>query len=196
MVLLTTAAAVLTRHLGDAGGVLFGLGVFQAFVVLIGYCIWMLLRLSLAFPACVVEQTGVMHSLKRSAYLSTGSRGRIFLFYLLGAVLSWIVSAGVTIPITIIFALFPGSGSAQYAQAAAVVMAIGVYGSAFAVQALIKPVFGIALMLFYYDQRIRLEGFDIEWMMQQAGLTVPAAPDTGAVPLAASIEPPGVEERG
>jgi hypothetical protein len=25
-------------------------------------------------------------------------------------------------------------------------------------------------VLFYYDQRIRLEGFDIEWMMQQAGM--------------------------
>ena len=28
-------------------------------------------------------------------------------------------------------------------------------------------------MFFYYDQRIRLEGFDIEWMMQRAGLVVP-----------------------
>jgi hypothetical protein len=28
-------------------------------------------------------------------------------------------------------------------------------------------------VLFYYDQRIRKEGFDIEWMMQQAGLTEP-----------------------
>jgi hypothetical protein len=30
--------------------------------------------------------------------------------------------------------------------------------------------------LFYYDQRIRKEGFDIEWMMQAAGMTVPAPP--------------------
>ena len=43
------------------------------------------------------------------------------------------------------------------------------YGSAFAVQALTKPVYGIALVLFYYDQRIRQEGFDIEWMMQRGG---------------------------
>lgn len=190
LVFLTAGAAGLMKMIGmssAAGGVLFGLGASLLLIALAGYCIWMLLRLSLAFPACVVEQTGVMNALKRSAFLSTGSRGRIFLFYLLGAVLGWIVSAGVTIPITIVLALFPGSGSAQYAQAAAVVMTIGVYGSAFAVQALIKPVFGIALMLFYYDQRIRLEGFDIEWMMQQAGLTVPAV---------ASLEPPDAEDRG
>jgi len=39
-------------------------------------------------------------------------------------------------------------------------------------------VYGIALVLFYYDQRIRMEGFDIEWMMQQAGMAdaLPPAP--------------------
>jgi hypothetical protein len=31
----------------------------------------------------------------------------------------------------------------------------------------------IASVLFYYDQRIRKEGFDIEWMMQRAGLAQP-----------------------
>jgi predicted membrane metal-binding protein len=38
------------------------------------------------------------------------------------------------------------------------------------VYALISPVYPIALTLFYYDQRIRLEGYDIECMMQAAGL--------------------------
>lgn len=30
------------------------------------------------------------------------------------------------------------------------------------------------LIRFYYDLRIRLEGYDIEWMMQQAGLAATA----------------------
>lgn len=50
----------------------------------------------------------------------------------------------------------------------------------FALQTLITPAYVIALVLFYYDQRVRGEGYDIEWMMEQAGLTVPeavAAPD-------------------
>ena len=40
----------------------------------------------------------------------------------------------------------------------------------------IGPMYATGLTLFYYDQRIRKEGFDIEWMMQAAGLTVPATP--------------------
>jgi hypothetical protein len=73
-----------------------------------------------------------------------------------------------------------------------------VYGAAFAVQALTRPVYGIALMLFYYDQRIRQEGFDIEWMMLKAGLVVPplshpqAQPSLAAVPSA--VEPNAVRQ--
>ena len=48
----------------------------------------------------------------------------------------------------------------------------------------IGPIYAAGLALFYYDQRIRKEGYDIEWMMQAAGLTVPA-------PIA---EPPIVAE--
>ena len=37
----------------------------------------------------------------------------------------------------------------------------------------VGPIYATGLALFYYDQRIRKEGYDIEWMMQAAGLTVP-----------------------
>jgi hypothetical protein len=36
------------------------------------------------------------------------------------------------------------------------------------------PIYATGITLLYYDQRVRKEGFDIEWMMQAAGLTVPA----------------------
>jgi len=49
------------------------------------------------------------------------------------------------------------------------------YGTGFAVQVFTKPVYAIALTLFYFDRRICNEGFDIERMMEQAGL-VPLAP--------------------
>lgn len=38
---------------------------------------------------------------------------------------------------------------------------------------LAAPLFPIAITLIYYDQRIRLEGFDIEWMMDAAGMIEP-----------------------
>lgn len=167
---LTAVAVTVVHRAGAAAGALVGFAAFVIMAALFVYGVLMLLRLSLAFPACVVEQIDILAALKRSSRLSKGSRGRIILLYLLGAALTWIVSMGITIPLTIIIALFPGAGNPERAQTAAVVMAVAVYGAAFAVQALIKPVYGIALMLFYYDQRIRLEGFDIEWMMQRAGL--------------------------
>jgi hypothetical protein len=46
-------------------------------------------------------------------------------------------------------------------------------GLDFISKVLLAPIYMIAAVLFYYDQRIRKEGFDIEWMMQRAGLTPP-----------------------
>ncbi len=177
LLVLGASAALLTKMAGMgelAGGVFFGLIAFIAFAGLGGYVVWMLLKLSLAFPACVVEQMGAWRAVKRSFSLSQGTKGRIFLLYLLAAALGWLLSMGVTLPLTILIFLIPGMNNPQHAQAAGVVMLLIVYGAAFAVQSLVKPVYGIALVLFYYDQRIRKEGFDIEWMMQQAGM-VPEA---------------------
>jgi hypothetical protein len=64
-----------------------------------------------------------------------------------------------------------------------------IYGAGFAIQSLTRPLYGIALVLFYYDQRIRQEGFDIEWMMLQAGLVTPPAPQPGAAPWLPPITP-------
>jgi hypothetical protein len=41
---------------------------------------------------------------------------------------------------------------------------------AFLTNTFIGPMYAIGLTLFYYDQRVRKEGYDIEWMMQAAGL--------------------------
>jgi hypothetical protein len=177
MLLIGAGAAVLAKKagMGDlGGGMLFGLMAFLAFAVLAGYAIWMLLRISLAFPVCVVEQRTVWLSIKRSFHLSQGTKGRIFLLYLLVAALGWLLSMGVTLPLTILIVLIPGINNPQHAQILGVLMVLVVYGAAFAVQSLIKPVYGIALVLFYYDQRIRLEGYDIERMMEAAGLNPPA----------------------
>jgi hypothetical protein len=171
------AALAQSAGMGTApAGALFALGAIAVVIALAGYCIWMLLRLSLAFPACVVEQISANAALKRSISLSSGAKGRIFLLYMLGTVLNYLLSMAITIPAIIVIALMPGINNPQYAQTAGAVMIIIIYGSAFAIQALTKPVYGIALMLFYYDRRIRHEGFDIELLMQRAGLEAPPPP--------------------
>ena len=40
-----------------------------------------------------------------------------------------------------------------------------------ATNTLVGPILAAGLTLFYFDQRVRKEGFDIEWMMQAAGMT-------------------------
>lgn len=179
LILLIAGAAALAGNTGaggTAGGALFGLLIFPIFIALIVYVIWMLLRLSLAFPACVVEQIGALTAIKRSSNLCNGTKGRIFVLYLLGAVLSWLLSMGITLPLIIILALIPGMNNPQNVGAIAWVPFFTIYGSSFIVQALVRPVYGIALVLFYYDQRIRQEGFDIEWLMQQAGMVTVTQP--------------------
>jgi hypothetical protein len=194
---LLAGSAVLARKagMGAAGSTMVGLLTFLVFAALGGFALWMLLELSLAFPACVVEQIRPWPAIKRSFSLTKGTMGRIFLLYLLGGILNWLISISVTIPMTIVMALLPGANNPQHAQTAAMILLFVVYGSAFAVQSLTKPVYGIALILFYYDQRIRQEGFDIEWMMQRAGLVSPqpfapgpAAPESSA-PQSSELQP-------
>ena len=142
---------------------------------LVAYFIWMLLRICLAFSACVVEGIGAWAALKRATTLSNGTRGRILVLYLLCAALSWIVSMVMTVPVMIVLSLIPQMNTPQHQQTVGALFLFLMYGASFASQAFTKPVSGIALMLFYYDQRIRKEAFDIEWMMREAGME-PAAP--------------------
>jgi hypothetical protein len=185
MVVLSAGLAALAQTVGLGGGGLFVLAGFLIVIGLVTYGFWMAVRLSLAFPACVVEQIGAWAAVKRSFSLTQGTKGRIFLLYLLGAALNWLLSIAITLPLTIVMALLPGSASPQHTETVGLVMLIVAYGAVFAVQALTRPVYGIALTLFYYDQRIRQEAFDIEWMMLQAGLVVPQPAQPTEPPTAA-----------
>jgi hypothetical protein len=78
----------------------------------------------------------------------------------------------------------------EHEQTAGTAVAFVIYGVMFLIQALTRPIYGIAQMLFYYDQRIRQEAFDIEWMMLRAGLVVPPEPLPAAMPV------PGVASSG
>jgi Membrane domain of glycerophosphoryl diester phosphodiesterase len=196
LVAVAAGLAAIAHLSGLGGGALIGLATFLAVVALTAYFFWMLLRLSLAFPACVIEQIPATRALKRSSTLSTGTKGRIFLLYLLVGVLNWILSMGVTLPLTIVMTLLPGANDPKNASTAGVVLLVVIYAAAFAIQALTRPIYGIALTLFYYDQRIRQEGFDIEWMMQRAGMAALAPaqpPPPQPVPPQIPQVPPSIE---
>ena len=168
-----------------------------------GYMLWMLLMLCLSFPASVAEGVGAWTAVKRAMALSRGTRGRILVLYILGFVLRWGLGFLLTVPAILIIALVPGLDTPQHARLIGIILLFSVYGGSFAVRAFTKPMYAIAQLLFYYDQRIRREGFDIEWMMRQAGmlaapavseaapwmLPVPRAPAVSVEAAEASVEP-------
>jgi hypothetical protein len=149
----------------------------------------MLLRFCLSFPVSVVEQISAWKALKRAGSISYGTKGRIILLYMMGAILGYILALGLTIPAMVVLALIPALQGSQHSQTLGVIFLFITWGSYFAVKAFTKPVYGIALTLFYFDQRIRREGFDIEWMMLHAGMAIeiPPAPETAVTEPAIEI---------
>jgi hypothetical protein len=177
MTALVAALGALVRSagMGATAGALVGGATLLLFVGVAAYMLWMLLRICMAYPACVMEQIGAWSAIKRAQVLSRGTKGRIFVLFLLGVALSWILAMGLMIPMVIVIALIPGVAGAQHSQTLSVVMAIMWYLLSFAVQVLTRPIYGIALAVFYFDQRIRTEGFDIEWMMRESGMAQESA---------------------
>ena len=127
--------------------------------------------LSVATSACVVEKAGVIDSLKRSMALTKGSRGRIWLVFLLTFVLNVALSFAL---VALVGAIAAGTRSVSLAL---IVLIIG----QFLVGTLVAPIFTIALVLVYYDQRVRKEAFDLQLMMEALGQTPEQA--TAAAPI-------------
>jgi hypothetical protein len=174
---------------GAASGIAFGLLMFLAETALFGVIVWLILSYAMGMAVCVVEKKTAWQSLMRSWSLSKGTRGRIFVLYLLLLVLSFVVLmiSYLLALIVILAATFLGTGKALAVIGlivAAIVYIVGIIGT----QIAIVPVPWIALVLFYFDQRIRKEGYDIEWMMQQAGLAQP--PSTASPAEGPPVFPP------
>jgi len=74
---------------------------------------------------------------------------------------------------------------------------------AFFTNTFVGPIYATGLTLFYYDQRVRKEGYDIEWMMQAAGMSqfpppIVAEPQPSPVAgaeLPPELPPPGCRKR-
>jgi hypothetical protein len=147
------------------------------------YGIIMSLRYSLAVPACTVENLTASGAIRRSIQLSKGSRGRIFMLGLLALIIQF----GLT-GITQGFFVFVGL---KHHGVVPVWMSVLQQFLAFLTNTFVGPIYATGFTLFYYDQRVRKEGYDIERMMHAAGmaLSLPAVE-----PITAQIASP--PERG
>ena len=146
------------------------IGVFAILLLVpyVVYAILMALRYSLAIPASVVESLTARTAIRRSIELSKGSRGRIFMLGLLVIV----IEMGLVLFSQFFVLVIAYKHKGQVGPVAqAISQVISFFTNSF-----IGPMYATGLTLFYYDQRVRKEGYDIEWMMQAAGLTVPETP--------------------
>jgi hypothetical protein len=149
-------------------------GVFVLLLVPVGvYTVLMGLRYALALPACVVENLKARPALRRSVELSKGSRGRIFVLGLLIGVIK--LGLVMVTQVFIFISVFKHHG--QIGPGLSAISQI----IAFFTNSFLGPIYATGITLFYYDQRVRKEGYDIEWMMQAAGLT-PPTPELAAEP--------------
>ena len=174
-----------------AGDFALGFLVFLVGAVAVFAIAWLALGYSIGMAVCVVEQKPAWESLTRAWQLSKGTRGRIFVLFLLIVVLSMVVSmAGYMISLVVATLAAVLGKSVLFAAAAAIVAGLLYALASIGGQILLTPITWIALVLFYYDQRVRKEGFDIEWMMQRAGL-VPEQDGVGPspVPIESAAEP-------
>jgi hypothetical protein len=133
------------------------------------YTILMSLRYALSIPACVVENLKARQAIRRGIDLSKGARGRIFVL----ALLVFVIKLGL-VGLTQFFvfvAAFKHPGRPLGLGISALSETISFFTNSF-----LGPIFAAGLTLFYYDQRVRKEGYDIEWMMQAAGLSAPEPP--------------------
>ena len=153
-------AVLIGVGLGSAvDGVLGFLVGFSLGAVAILAGIWLGIRLLLAPSALVLERTGVIMSMRRSARLVKGAWWRTFGIYLLATILAQIISTVFSFPLGILAGLLPlvvGEDSFALAYAASTGLAV------LLTSIITLPFLAGVTSLLYIDRRIRREALDLE----------------------------------
>lgn len=129
--------------------------------------LWVGISLAFAMPVAALEERGGWKSFRRSWRLTKGSRGRILVAWIM-AIACALVLEGVVAFLAwwIATHIYTGHRAGFNQQ----VYEVAVYFFYALVAVVVGPLYPIAVTLLYYDQRSRKEGFDVEVMMEAAGL--------------------------
>jgi hypothetical protein len=176
-------AIVIGLAAANAGGAAVGLGIIGGIGTFVVF-VWIVIRLTLAVPAVVLEGIGPLAALRRSWQLVQGSWWRVFGITLLAGIVVAIIGFILEFPFGIVSSLAGGgsgggftminTGSSTVAAAAPTVLgvAISAIGSIVAATCT-RPISAGVTVLLYTDMRIRREGLDIalNQAAQAQGLT-------------------------
>jgi hypothetical protein len=149
-------------------GIIIGLTMFLAYLA--GIALWLLwsLRYAVSIPALLLEKLGVLAALRRSVHLTRGRRWQMLVAIFLCTIIAYV---GVIIfqgPFLMTMMLSARTGQFPEWLAYAFAMSGAVGG------AITGPILLIALVLSYYDTRIRKEAFDLQFMMSSLDQPAPA----------------------
>ncbi len=153
--------------------IVMGFGTILA-VAVSAMVVWV--RYALAIACCVVEDLGVVKSIKRSAALSKGSRFRIFLIYGVFVILAALAGAALGG-----LAAWP----ARLFISSSMTLLVLQYLASFIAGIVTGPLATIGIALVYYDERVRKEAFDLQLMM--SSLDTPPPPSD--FPTPAPVQP-------
>jgi hypothetical protein len=142
-----------------------GLFIFLTLASLI-YTPFAIIRNALGVVSSAVEDLPVRRAMRRSKVLVAGHKGRVLGIMLLVWVLS--VVAGVAQQI---FALLAATSTGVLKILLEALLLVVTFAS----MAMVTPVGPIALTLFYIDERVRKEGFDVEVLMSRGAPPPPGA---------------------
>jgi len=152
-------------------------------VVLAHVAILTILKYSLATPALLIENITAREALKRSRVLTKGQFGRIALAGILTLIVSWVIAFVIQGPFSAAAMLMVVNKVQPPAWLNLLSMIAGGLSGAFA-----GPFYAIALVLIYYDVRVRKEGYDLQLMVEALEDTAPGVDKAPRIATGAGVQ--------
>jgi hypothetical protein len=121
--------------------------------------IWLLVRLSMIFPAIFTEEASIGTVIERSWRLTDRAFWRTFAVI----VLAWLLAQALELALGAVFI----AGAAIFPALPVLVRVILIVAVASLMAQVVQPLFTIAVALLYFDLRVRREAFDLEVMAYQ-----------------------------
>jgi hypothetical protein len=135
--------------------------------------LWAKACVSFSIPAAALEQLSGFKALRRSWILTKESRWRIVIVWFAAAICAWVFSLAARYALKWAVYLLWDEWHFHWVNQQ-VTSEVG-YILYAVVAGFIGPIYPIAITLLYYDQRVRKEGYDLEKMMEAAGMTATLA---------------------
>jgi hypothetical protein len=157
-------------------GIFVGLMALALYAVIIAAMVYLALRYAVSVQALVLENLGVLASIRRSVQLTRGRRGQVFVAMLLAFIISMVGSMVFYMPFYIPTMIMISRNHVVPSWLSLLSSMAAAIGSS-----VTGPIFMIVLVLCYYDTRVRKEAFDLQFMMASLD-RAPAA--EGTVPSA------------